>query len=139
MDSVFAGLQSQPVEVENEDGEHYRPADNVNEIGTWNSKEAYVVYTEADATLSIQGESLESRSVELEQGWNWVPYIHDEPLPVEEALSSIADALVLVKGEEGRAYAPDKGIEVLETMEPGEGYKVYVSESVTLTYPGDSE
>jgi hypothetical protein len=43
-----------------------------------------------------------------------------------------------VKDESGRVYLPYKGIKLLEQMEPGEGYTVYVRQSTTLTYPGDS-
>jgi len=138
MDSVFAGLQSEIAVVENEAGERYRPDENLNEIGQWNSEETYRVDAKSEITLVIEGDSLGSPSIPLEEGWNWVPYYLSSPLPVEEAVSSIAEDLVLVKDETGRAYSADKGIEVLEKMEPGEGYKIHVSQSTTLTYPGSS-
>lgn len=138
MDSVFAGLQSEIAVVENEVGERYRPDENLNEIGQWNSEETYRVDAKSEITLVIEGDSLGSPSIPLEEGWNWVPYYLSSPLPVEEAVSSIAEDLVLVKDETGRAYSADKGIEVLEKMEPGEGYKIHVSQSTTLTYPDGS-
>lgn len=135
LDSVFAGLQSEITVVKNEAGERYRPGEGVNEIGQWSSEEAYAVYATSEAMLSIEGDSLGSSSVALEQGWNWVPYFPDSPLSVDEAVSSIVEDLVLVKDETGRVYSPEKGIEKLDQMGPGEGYKVYVRQSTTLTYP----
>jgi hypothetical protein len=135
MDSVFAGLRSEIAVVKNEAGEQYRPSENINEIGQWDSEETYAVHATSDVTLSVKGDSLGTPSIELEQGWNWIPYFLSSPLPVEEAVSSIAEDLVLLKDEAGRVYSPEKSIEVLEQMEPGEGYKVYVRQSTTLTYP----
>jgi hypothetical protein len=138
MDSVFAGLQSEVTVVGNETGERYRPGENINEIGRWNSEEAYRIYAESDVTLTIQGNSIGSPSIALERGWNLVPYFPSSSLFVEEAVSSIAEDLIFVKDESGRVYLPYKGIKLLEQMEPGEGYTVYVRQSTTLTYPGDS-
>ncbi|MCS3697016.1 hypothetical protein GGP73_001711 [Salinibacter ruber] len=138
MDSVFAGVAADVVEVKNEAGERYRPADGVNEIGHWDRDEAYVVYAESGATLSLQGTPVDTSSIALDEGWNWVPYSRSSALAVEEALTSIQDVLVMVKDEAGRAYVPGEGIEELSTLTPGEGYRVYVSSSTTLTYPAGS-
>lgn len=135
MDSVFAGLQSEITVVENEAGERYRPGENINKIGEWSSEEAYLVYSESDVTLTIQGDSLGSPSITLDEGWNLVPYFPSSALPVEEALSSIIDDLGRVRDEAGQVYLPDNDPDVLEQMEPGEGYKVYVRQSATLSYP----
>ncbi len=138
MDSVFAGVAADVVEVKNEAGERYRPADGVNEIGHWDRDEAYVVYAESGGTLSLQGTPVDTSSIALDEGWNWVPYSRPSALAVEEALTSIQDVLVMVKDETGRAYVPGEGIEELSTLTPGEGYRVYVSSSTTLTYPAGS-
>ena len=135
MDSVFAGLRSEIAVVENEAGEEYRPEDNVNEIGQWNAEEAYLIHAKSEVTLSVQGEPLGTSSVALEQGWNWVPYFPASSLSVEEALSSIIEDLGRVKDEVGRVYLPEREPDDLEQMEPGEGYKIYVRQSATLTYP----
>jgi hypothetical protein len=138
MDSVFADLQSKITVVENEAGERYRPSEDINEIGQWNSEEAYRIYAESDITLTIQGDSLGTPSISLEEGWNLIPYFLSSPLSVDEAVSSVAEDLVLVKDGTGRAYLPGEGIEELTQMEPGEGYKIHVSQPTTLTYPDGS-
>jgi hypothetical protein len=40
-----------------------------------------------------------------------------------------------VKDEAGRVYLPEEDPDVLEQMEPGEGYRIYVHQATTLTYP----
>ena len=137
MDSVFADLQSEIVVVKNEAGEQYRPNGDINEIGQWDSEEAYLIYAKSDVVLTVHGDSLGSPSIALEQGWNWVPYYPSSSFPVEEALSSIIEDLGRVRDETGRAYLPEKDPDVLEQMNPGEGYKVYTRQATTLTYPED--
>jgi hypothetical protein len=136
MDSVFADLQSEITVVENEAGEQYQSSENINEIGRWNSEEAYLVHAKSDVGLKIRGDSLGTSSIPLEKGWNWVSYFPSSPLSVEKAVSSIDEDLVLLKDETGRAYVPSESVNVLGQMEPGEGYKIYVQQSTTLTYPG---
>jgi len=135
MDSVFAGVESAVTVVENEAGEQYRPGAGVNEIGAWNAEEAYLIHATASVTLTVEGDPVGSPALSLEQGWNWVPYFPAAPLGVQEAISSIAGDLVLLKDEAGRAYAPDESVEVLEQLVPGKGYKVYVQQPTTLEYP----
>ena len=135
MDSVFAGLQSEITVVKNEQGERYQPSENINEISQWNSEETYAIHAKSDAILTVKGDSLGSPSIALEQGWNWVPYFLTSSLSVDEALSSIIGDLGRVKDETGRAYLPENDPDVLEQMEPGEGYKVYVRQPTTLVYP----
>jgi hypothetical protein len=138
MDSVFAGLQSEIRVVKNEAGERYRPEENINEIGQWDSEEAYRVYAKSDVILAIQGDSLGSPSIALEQGWNLVPCFPSSPLSIEEAVSSITEDLGPVKDEAGRVYLPEEDPDTLEQMKPGEGYRIYVRQSTTLTYPESS-
>jgi hypothetical protein len=138
MDSVFAGLQSEITVVKNEAGERYRPGENTNEIGQWNSEEAYLVHAKSNAELTVQGDSLEPTAIGLEQGWNLVPYFPASPLSTQEAVSSIAEELVLVKDGAGRAYIPEKSIDALDQMQPGKGYRIYVRQSTTLDYPDGS-
>ena len=138
MDSVFAGLQSEITVVKNEAGERYRPGGNTNEIGQWNSEEAYLVHAKSNTELTVQGDSLEPTAIGLEQGWNLVPYFPPSPLSTQEAVSSIAEELVLVKDGAGRAYIPEKNIDALDKMQPGKGYRIYVRQSTALDYPDDS-
>jgi hypothetical protein len=138
MDQIFEGIAGAIEIVENRDGQTYEPG-GANEIGSWNPEEAYRVYANESTTLQAAGSEVEptETSIALEEGWNWVPYLRETSLPVDEALSTIETDLTIVKNEAGDTYHPAYGIDQLEAMEPGEGYKIYVEKSCTLTYPSN--
>lgn len=137
LDAVFSDIQSDILLVKDQQGQIYSPSFGINSIGDWDPTSAYMVYAEADATLTLEGEAItpETTSIALVPGWNFVPYLRDVPLPVDEALAPIADQLVMVKDSGGQVYVPEFGIDTMGTMQPGRGYKVYVDEAATLNYP----
>jgi hypothetical protein len=108
-------------------------------VGTWDVNQAYVLHMKRSTTLDLHGTPIAAdRSVELEAGWNHVPYWPMRPLPVADALNSIEQDLVIVKDGEGRVYQPSRGVDQLGQLEPGKGYKIYVSNPALLTYPSTS-
>jgi len=137
MEALFEDISADVEVVRNKDGAVYNPGNGTNDIGNWDTNEAYAVFNSAAATLSLQGVDIDlaSTPLPLQEGWNWVPYLPESAMPVGEALDSIQDHLVIVKGEDGRVYYPAEGTDNLEQMQPGKGYKVYVDQDVSLTYP----
>jgi len=126
--------------VEDETGATYVPAENSNEIGAWDSTEAYKVYTESSQSLTIEGSTVEdTTTIPLQQGWNLIPYLPDEAASVDDALQSISSELVIVKDEAGNTYVPAYGIDEIGQLEPKAGYQVYVESAVDLVYPTDSK
>lgn len=140
LDSIFSDIQSDLVFVRDESGDVYNPGQGVNSIGGWSSDEAYVVYVSSDCTLQIEGSDLASETpLSLETGWNWVPYFPDGSMSVENAMSSITSDLFMVKNYSGKAHIPSQNINDIKNMEPGQGYKVYVTDPTTLIYPTSVE
>lgn len=130
LDPILDGL----VVMKNGGGDVFAPGEK-NEIGTWDTSEAYMLYVTSGGTLSIEGNSLPSRKVILEPGWNFVPYLSDTDRPVEQVFESVGEALVIVKNNKGQTYIPGYGVNELGDLSPGNGYKVFVSETATLTFP----
>jgi hypothetical protein len=56
-------------------------------------------------------------------------------MAIEETLASIADVLVLAKNGSGEVYWPEVFVNKIGDMQPGQGYKIYLSEDSTLVYP----
>jgi hypothetical protein len=80
--------------------------------------------------------------IELQAGWNLLPYYLRNPVDLPVALSSIQDKIIKVQDEAGNAYE-DWGTyggwqNNIGMMMPGEGYKIEVSEPVTLIYDDGS-
>jgi hypothetical protein len=56
-------------------------------------------------------------------------------MPIEVALSSISDVLVMVKDGQGNVYFPQFDGNGIDTLVPGRGYRLFVSDDATLSYP----
>ncbi|WP_263831207.1 hypothetical protein [Salinibacter sp.] len=137
-DSSFASLlDGTPVSmVKNEDGEVYLPGEGIEQIASWQSGEGYQVYTETSATLDVTAPKISpGAAVELKPGWNLVPYLSARAQAVEPALVSIEDALIVAEGGDGAQYDPSASSSPLDSLRPGQGYKVYVDRADTLRYP----
>lgn len=137
IEALFEDISTDVEIVRNQVGATYNPGDGTNDIGSWDTKEAYAVFNSAAATLSLQGMNIDPSStpLPLQEGWNWVPYLPEREMPVNEALDSIQDHLVIVKDENGKLYYPSLNIDNIGLMKSGKGYKVYVIQDTNLTYP----
>lgn len=126
--------------MSNNDGEVFWPVYNINEIDTWDPMEGYMVYMNRTDTLIIYGEQIipEQAPLSLSIGWNTKAYLPDQPLPIEFALEDISSSLEIVTNNDGEMYWPAYEINTIGNMMPGEGYKIYVRDSSTLTYPSVS-
>ncbi len=138
LEDVFAAVAPAIVEVRDEQDRVYRPGE-VNEIGDWNAREGYDVYASSPQTLVLEGTPLAREAkISLDQGWNTISYLPDAPLPVAEALSSIDNAVMMVKNGRGDAYIPSEDVNQIGQLAPKEAYKINVSQDVELSYPSGS-
>jgi len=137
LDLFFSDVLDHIQVVKDGEGNIFQPGDDINTIGHWNPLEAYMVHSTTEQWFTVEGKALhpEWTPLILEPGWNIVTYLPDESLPVGEAMQSISELLVLVKDFEGNAYIPEFGVNEIGDLEPGQGYKVFVSGEATLTYP----
>lgn len=137
MDAVFSEIASKVEKVESAAGDAYVPGDGTNTIGDWNPQEAYRIYANSPVSFTVEGSQISpsTAEIQLEKGWNWVPYLGSTSQPVEDAFSSISDDLAVVKSAAGDVYHPDYNVKTLKAVEPGSGYMVYVRGTSTLTYP----
>ena len=136
LDVLLASIRDRLILVKDKYGRVYSPELGVNQIGNWDWQQAYMILVSAATSLTVSGTPVEvSTPITLEAGWNLIPYWPAQALPVQEALGSLGSALVLVKDVEGRLYFPEYGVQDLSVLEPGQGYKVYVQQAITLQYP----
>jgi hypothetical protein len=136
IEAIFSDFIEDVVIVKSEMGETFIPAYTINTIKSWKSDEAYMVYVRADHTLTIEGSKIDASStLPIERGWNLVPYYPQENMTPEEAFASLGNDLVMVKDYSGAAYIPEYGLDDIDTLRVGQGYKMYVEKSASLTYP----
>lgn len=136
--SIFGEVESDVVVVKNAAGEVYSPGGGLNEIETWSPDASYLVYMLADRSMTVEGLRLSpQRTIDLEAGWNLVPYFLSTSMSPEEAFSAIESSIVIVKDRQGRSYVPGNTdpVNTIGMLQPGNGYKMYVNEAVSFSYP----
>ena len=137
MEAVLADVLEDIELVKNVEGNVFFPAEGINDIGDWQLDEAYWIYAKDDVSFAIVGEDLEPSStlISLSEGWHLVPYIGNVSTPVEEALESVSDHLIVLRDSEGKVFFPGFNIDEIAELQPGRGFLLYVDEASTLVYP----
>ncbi len=114
----------------------YYPANGINTLQNWNYKSGYIIKTTSNISFGFCGHEGENKTVNLMAGWNIIPVLSDEQVPVEDVFASLGNNLVLVKEIAGyRLYYPNFSISTLSQLEPTKSYFVKVIEPCTITFP----
>ncbi|NLO18389.1 MAG: T9SS type A sorting domain-containing protein [Ignavibacteria bacterium] len=124
--------------VKDDEANVYLPNPYTNTIGEWDVKKGYQINMLADDSLIIRGYRVIPSEHQRElQALKWyiVSYLPYGKMYIEDALQSINYNLIAVKNSDGQVYYPQFNINKIETMNPGEGYKLIVREDATLLYP----
>ena len=72
--------------------------------------------------------------ITLHEGWNLMPYLRDTPQDALEALSYIAEEIIIVKDAYGMAYLPSWSYNGIGDLEPGKGYQIKMNSEQVLLY-----
>ena len=125
--------------LKNGKGQFYWPAYNIDQINDWKIEDGYQIYISGPDTLLVNGYSVipESTPLSLSAGWNMISYLRNNPMPTETALASISGNIVIVKNGAGQVYWPAPGINTIGSMQPGQGYQIYVNAAAILTFPAN--
>jgi hypothetical protein len=136
LDSVLSKVRSNLRLLKDGFGNVYWPDLNIDQIKNWNVKLGYQVNMKTSDTLKITGYKVtpENSPVYLLKGWNLIAYLRDQPMSIDSALSTIANYIVIVKDNSGKVYWPRYAVNQIGSMNPGQGYQIYVTQACTLTY-----
>lgn len=112
----------------------YSVPDHFNTLRFVQSAKGYWVHMQDSLSIHVQGQLLEPslHPLELNEGWNLIPYLPSESLPISVALASIFAQLQEVYSLDG-SWLPGEQAS-LEQMEAGKAYWLRVSDACTLTY-----
>lgn len=147
IESILSEIEPNIELVKNEDGEVYYPSESINTIGSWNMEHGYQIYVPEDPTnetgfiqLSITGEQVNPAEYPIRMtagNWYITGYLSRAPsLPVATAVASLGNNVLMIKDSRGRIYYPNYGIDQINEMRQGQGYKFAIeTSSATLTYP----
>lgn len=119
-------------------GAAFLPEWNFDGIGPIQNGEAFAVKLENANSLLFNGTPVDPNDypLTLEEGWNMVGYLLQQPKNVELVFTEIVaeDNLIIVKDVFGHAYLPDWDFNGIGDMNPGQGYLVKVFEEDILQY-----
>ena len=135
--TLLADVLPALVLIQDENGAHYIPSQDVNELSTWAWDQTYKLVTNASANLCVEGRTIvpESSPIALSEGWNWISYLPTQTYEVAEAFASIESVLERVEGPGSLLYIPGDDSSTLDSLHTGEGYRVWVSDASLLEYP----
>ena len=115
--------------------------DGMNTLTGLEAGRGYWVKMAGPATLHVDGPPLsaEATPISLQAGWNDVGYVLDRPHRISETLAGISGKLerVIASGGNYDPTLPDF-LQTLQSLRPGRGYWIKVSEAAELRYTRDS-
>ena len=124
------------------------PVFDIANIGNLTNSQAYFIYLQRADSAFIGGAQVvpQNMPIQLQAGWNIIPYLRNSSMLPATALSSILQYVKVMRTHDGGQYAPAESINTLEQgtsnagkMIPGKGYAVYVSQACTLVYPANPD
>jgi len=112
----------------------YWPSQSINSLINWNVFDGYCIKVNQDTNLTIQGNTITNRTLNLAGGWHIIPVLSSSTV---SALSVLSDpGIMLVKEIAGsKVYWPAMNINTLAYLKPGQAYYLYATTSVTLNFP----
>ena len=134
LDSNGASIKSTDQVIEYLDGKGWFGDDNL----IYNNKMYKLKMTKAD-TLVANGEQTTITDIEVEKGWNWVPYTRNFTLSIDDAMAAASPVRNdQIKSQDGFAmYNGTAWSGKLTSLEPGKGYlyKSNSDEGTVIKYP----
>ncbi|MBE0637489.1 MAG: M28 family peptidase [Bacteroidales bacterium] len=116
--------------------EVYWPAQNINTIGNWDTHAGYKVKVSNDVGLQVTGVLEQSKTINLDQGWNILPVLSDCPVSCADLFANVSSQVVMVKDIAATGvYWPAQSILSLDELIPGKAYYVLSNASVSITFP----
>jgi PKD repeat protein len=122
------------VEMITDGTDGYAPGHNIATLTQWES-EAYYIKMNADASLPIKGDLIETSTVIIGAGWNFVPILLTEPLAIATLLQQHPGKIRIIKEVAGiKMCWPEKSINTLTQLLPGKGYLIYATEGFAIGF-----
>lgn len=132
---VFGDILTELVIVQNMTG-YYHPAAGVNTLNNWDSQSGYQIKLTEAVTLTIAGQPAADKTIQLNEGWNLIPVISDQPVDIQELFAGLTDHVAVVKAvADVKLFWPEYGINTIGVMLPGNAYFVKMTAPAAITFP----
>lgn len=113
----------------------YWPGQNINTLGNWDSNKGYKLKMNAPACFHVVGEMSENTTIMVPQGASFIPVLCDQPVAAASIFSQFGNKLLFAYDlTSQQLYWPDGQIFTLETLLPGRGYLVSLTQAGQAVY-----
>ncbi len=134
LEDIF-GLEINNVVVMSDNEHIFYPEQNINQIVEWQEGVGYYIKANSEFSKNIVGYSPSSKTVQLNSGWNIIPVMSFDDIPVSLIDIELGSKLKLIKEVAGTAiYWPEINIQTLEKLSPGKSYFIYLNESGSFSF-----
>jgi len=132
---ILAPVQDKLIIMLNNEGVYY-PANSINTLGDWDISSGYFIKLSQPAVLQVEGFELQDRTVTFTEGWNLMPVLSNCQVDVLSIVSQIEDEMEIIKLAAGsEVYWPEKSVQSLNILVPGEAYLIRVSGGCSVVFP----
>ena len=112
----------------------------VGTLGDLDPREGYLIRLDQSHNLGLVGTPVDvaTMPIDLVSGWNWIGYMPQNALGVNEALDALTPAtndIIKSQFEFAQFVSGSGWIGSLTQMEPGLGYQIRMAQDDVLTYP----
>ncbi|OQA40554.1 MAG: hypothetical protein BWY52_02842 [Chloroflexi bacterium ADurb.Bin325] len=140
VETLLAPLAGAYTKLQCENGTYLPPpADpRFNTCTTVAAGQGYLLWATSASALAVTGTRVAAdQPISLHAGYNWLGYLPTCELAVTTALTGIAGKYDLLHSEAGTYRPPpaNPAYNNFNTMAPGRGYMIHMTEAATLTYP----
>lgn len=112
----------------------YYPAQNINTLANWDYTSGYLLKMNNNHELKMNGSLLDSKDLDISQGWSLMPVLSDCEADVVELFSGYPTTFI--KEVAGwKVYWPEYGINTLNYLEPGKAYFAKMEGQALITFP----
>jgi thiol-disulfide isomerase/thioredoxin len=131
MESIFQTVEDQLVILKDEVGNVYWPEFGLNTLGEYNINKGYLAKFNESISLDILGYLIpESTHIELNMGWNIIPYYANESINAVLYFESIVEHIIIVKDQVGSVYLPEFDFNNIGALDIGLAYYIKLNQDL---------
>ena len=133
LQDVMSNVINDLIIVKNDIGNVYWPSFGINTIGDLEIGKGYQIKMNTIDTLVIEGSLIPyDYSINLNEGWNIIGYLHQSPISANYLTQSIVESFQIIKDWQGNVYWPLYDLNTIGNLKPGEGYQINMFESLSF-------
>ncbi len=132
--NIFADVASELFIISNFEGMYF-PGSNVNTLVLWNKQDGYQTKFDSPVDLEFKGLPNTDRSVDLTEGWNYLPVISECPVEIADVFGGNPHVEFIKEIAGNGVYWPIYGINSIGELLPGKAYFLRSNQNFTANFP----